>query len=181
MHDLRVLLSAIIVTTLFCTPAAAQHSPRADTTSERARGGSVQVDSGAARIDPKSPGRATAYSLGGTLLLTPVFGTGLILGPSFGHFYADNPRQAMAGIGLRTAGTAAFLLGAEEALEPGESEAAGAVSLVGFGVAIGSLLYDIGTAGNAARAYNERHGLRARVVPAADAHGQVGLAVRVQL
>ena len=56
------------------------------------------------QADRKSPGWALARSLGGTVLLAPVFGVGLIVGPSFGHFYADNNVQAGIGIGVRLVG-----------------------------------------------------------------------------
>lgn len=144
----------------------------------------------------KSPGWALAYSLGGTVLLTPLFGTGLIAGPAVGHFYAGNTRQAWTGIAVRsgaalTFGTGVLLvakstpkpvIGAED---PPLGDWAGNVGVglmgVGIGVGLGSLIYDIATAPGSAVEHNRRRGVQARVMPAVGPRGkQVGLSVRLQ-
>jgi hypothetical protein len=144
------------------------------------------------RLQPKSPRRAFAYSLGGTVLLAPVFGTGLIVGPSLGHFYAGNNRQALIGIGIRTVG-AGGALGAllsipsdPEEPERGPVPAPGsdedtvrtAVALGSALVWLGSAVYDIATAPGAARAYNASR--QVAVAPTVGPDGErVGLALHV--
>lgn len=164
-------------------PASAQLSSSAQTISSATVQSepSARADHAPPGIDRKSPARATVYSTVGTLLLTPVFGSGLIAGPSFGHFYANNTRQAVTGIGLRTAGATAFLVGLEDAVGADASEGAEALTVMGLVTVVCSAVYDIGTADDAVRAYNDRHRRQVRVVPAAGRNGKVRLAVRVQL
>lgn len=183
VHYLRIVFVAILVSSLCGMPAIAQLSPSAHTISNaRAqRVAATRDDHSQSRIDQKSPARATVYSTAGTLLLTPVFGSGLVVGPSFGHFYANNTRQAVTGIGFRAAGATAFIVGLEDAVGADASEGAEAITVVGLVTVVCSAVYDIGTADDAVRRYNERHRRQVRVVPAADRNGKVGLALRVQL
>ena len=105
----------------------------------------------------------------------------LPIGPSLGHFYADNPVQAIAGIAVRTGAlavgiVAAVSLGSDGDVLAPETRLVGSVAVL-----LGSVAYDIATAGPAARAYNRRHGLDARraaavvVAPAVGADGQRGI------
>lgn len=148
----------------------------------------------------KSPARAQAASIGATLVPVflgsvmgkkrdevriPLLAGGFFIGPSVGHFYAENTGQALTGIGLRLGGTALGVLGLGVALNSsleGESGGGGsALLLIGGLTVLTSAGYDIFTAGDAARDYNETHGLKARVGPAVGPRGeQVGLAVQVQ-
>ncbi len=141
---------------------------------------------------PKSPGRATALSLGGTLLLAPAFGTGLFIGPAFGHFYAENYSRAWQGIALRGGAALAALAAAESAGSGGggpdgdfDGLGAGLAWLAaGAGVVIGSGIYDIATAGDAAREHNREHRLKsAWIVPTVGGPQgeQIGLSVRIEL
>ncbi|WP_118837957.1 hypothetical protein [Salinibacter ruber] len=140
-----------------------------------------------AATSPKRPGRAVALSLGGTLLLAPVYGAGLFVGPAFGHLYAENHSQAWVGIGIRT-GTALVAISAAESAQnqQGVSEAPNFDGLewllIGAAAVLGSGIYDTATAGTAAREYNRTHGLRARVTPTAGGPRgeQVGLSVTLQ-
>lgn len=180
MQPFRTLSVMLLVSMMIGTSATAQLAPGPDTTgADRGRSDPVTQTDPSPRIDTKSPGWATTYSMAGTLLLAPVFGSGLIVGPSFGHFYADNTRQAITGIGLRVGGGTAFVAGLTSIDQ--DSEVAGAIGLAGLSVVLGSALYDIQTAGDAARAYNARHRRQALLLPTADRNGQVGLALRVQL
>lgn len=128
------------------------------------------TDRSASGIDHKSSSRAVLYSLGGTVLLAPVFGVGLIVGPSFGHFYADNTGQAWTGIGLRSGGvlfpivaTAITTGGDADGYEGLETFAlTGLVGLIGI---LTSAVYDIVTADNAAQEYNRDRRLSARLGP----------------
>lgn len=167
----------------------------ADTTSTNAFVSDLTSRRSAGRVGveeaPKSPGRATALSLGGTLLLAPAFGAGLFIGPAFGHFYAENHSQAWQGIALR-GGTAIAALAAAESSGGGSSGPDGdfdglgealAWLAVGAGVVIGSGIYDIATAGDAAREYNRERRLKsARVAPTAGGPQgeQIGLSVRIE-
>jgi len=132
-----------------------------------------------------------ALSLGGTLLLAPAYGAGLFIGPAFGHLYAENGSQALLGIGLRT-GTALISLSAAESAGDGGNgpdgdfdglgEALGWIAM-GALVVIGSSVYDIATAGKAAREHNREHELKsARVAPTVSGPQgeQVGLSVTLQ-
>jgi len=132
----------------------------------------TQADSLAQR---KSPGWALAYSLGGTVLLAPIFGVGLIVGPSFGHYYANNRFQANLGIGIRTLSGGLVLVGVV-------GSALDAVDTVfGAGILMGSALVDVVMAPFAAHDFNEAHRVTARVEPVLEPGSeQVGLALRVR-
>lgn len=142
-------------------------------------------------LKPKSPAKATTLSLVGTLVPTTlgVFligsGNGLktgavlilvgtTLGPSRGHDYAGNNRQAMTGFLMRTG----FWLGglfvaavvsndgrSDSGTEStwfsgkiGPSEAQIAVIVAAAGLVSISALYDIAAAARSAREYNRKHG-----------------------
>lgn len=113
--------------------------------------------------------------------MPPVFGSGLIVGPSFGHFYADNTQQAVTGIALRTARATALLVGVEDSFRQNSSGGPEVVSVIGLVTVVGSAVYDIATAAHAAREYNERHDRQAHLVPTSAGNGQVGLVLRVKL
>ena len=141
------------------------------------------------QADQKSPGRALARSLGGTVLLAPVFGVGLIVGPSLGHFYADNDLQAGIGIGVRLVGGAAGVVGlgaySVGLILSGEGDGnvneAKTLGLIGIGIVSVSALVDIVMAPFAAQDYNEARGITARVGPAVGPGAeQFGLALKVQ-
>lgn len=120
------------------------------------------------------------YSAGGTALLTPVAGLGLVVGPAFGHFYAGAPGQAWMGIAIRTGAAGAAGIGGVLAL--GAPQLGWGLLTVGATVVIGSALYDIATAWHSARDYNEAHGLNARITPSVGPEGkQVGLTLHVSL
>jgi hypothetical protein len=141
---------------------------------------SAEVDTARTPVSTqyKSPGRALGYSLGGTVLLAPAFGAGLLIGPSFGHFYAGNGKQATYGILIRGGGAAVGLTGWGMILE--SSESAFTLMTIGLAIIVGSAIYDIATVGQAARQYNETHGLTAQVTPTVGPRGeQVGLSLHV--
>lgn len=151
----------------------------------------------APRVGRKSPKRALFYSLGATVLPTAAgmnvgdAGAGVVLvllgaglGPSIGHLYAGNNDQALVGIGLRVGGGALGTLGFASALnaslEGQDAGGSGALFLVGGLTVLISGVYDIFTADNAAREYNEAHGLNAQMTPTVGPRGeQAGLALRV--
>ena len=148
----------------------------------------------------KSPTQAQLYSLGGTLvpvalgagmgrerdnIRIPLWAFGAFIGPSLGHFYAENTTQALTGIGIRLGGTALGVLGFGAALNAtleGDGGGGGsALLLLGGLTVLISGGYDIFTAGGAAHDYNETHGLKARVGPAfGPQEEQVGLSLQVQ-
>jgi hypothetical protein len=151
----------------------------------------------APQVERKSPNRAQLYSLGGTVVPTVVGAKagdaelgatlvflGLGLGPSLGHLYADNTDQALVGIGIRVGGGALGALGAAAALnsilDEDSGGGAGSLLLIGGLTVLMSGGYDIYTAGDAAREYNEAHGLSVQAAPTVGPRGeQVGLALQV--
>lgn len=171
------------------TPGAVMiYKPAVDTTE------TDTTDSGGmGQLERKSPTRALAYSLGGTAALAPVFGIGLVVGPSFGHYYADNQFQANLGIGIRLLGGGAAVVGAagsalgatEEVFGDGnqdvDAETFGLIGGIGGGIVLISAVVDIVMAPFAAQDYNEAHELEVRVHPTAGpGPDQAGLALEVK-
>lgn len=174
-----LLLTALLAAGIGAFPASAQQPDSADVdTDDRQNTTQLDTTRAAGSAERKSPGRALGYSLGGTVLLAPAFGAGLLIGPSFGHFYAGNGKQAMSGILIRGGGAAVGLRGWGMLLENPES--AFTLMTIGLAIIVGSAIYDIATAGEAARQYNEVHGLTAQVTPTVGPRGeQVGLSLQV--
>ena len=144
----------------------------------------------------KSPTQARLYSLGGTLvpvafgagmdrerdnIRIPLWIFGAFMGPSLGHFYAENTSQALIGIGIRLGGGALGALGFGAALSASLEGNSGAVLLlVGGLTSLISMGYDIFTADDAVRDYNEAHGLSVQAAPTVGPRGeQGGLALQV--
>jgi hypothetical protein len=148
------------------------------------------------QVERKSPGRALLYSLGGTVILAPVLGIGLVVGPAFGHYYANNRLQASIGTGIRGLSAGVVLVGTFAAAgqvytdpdigsgsEDGEvvDQTYARIAAAGLGVLIASALVDIVMAPFAAQDYNQDHGLEASVRPTAGPGAdQVGVALQVQ-
>ncbi len=172
-------------------PAQAQQADVAETDA------TIQVET----KPGKSPTRAQLYSLGGTLVpvvfgaamdkerddvRVPLWIAGTLVGPSVGHFYAENISQALTGMGLRLGGGALGVLGGAAVLDAalgGDSSGEGgaALFLAGGLTILISGGYDIFTADDAARDYNEAHGLKAHAGPAVGPQGeQLGLSLKVQ-
>ena len=156
---------------------------------------------------PKSPLRAFGWSFGPTALamggpallaedqlgtvgvLTLAFGG--IVGPSLGHFYAENRSQAWWGIGIRATSSAVFVGAGVWALnetdwfgddEDSAAAVPSALALTAFLTFAASGLFDIFNAPDSANDYNARHGLNAQVLPQYHpATEGVGLAVRISL
>lgn len=165
--------------------------------------------------ESKSPSRAQVYSLGtlaggvlgGMALMGIALGSdnrlesqgdrvlaaagravflgGFWVGPSFGHFYAEDHRQAWVGLGIRTVGLVLVAVGPSirftDPPEGGYRDPSW-VSTIGVLVVTGSAGYDAATAAQSAKEYNEAQTLEARVAPLVGPRAeQVGLALRVQL
>ncbi len=130
----------------------------------------------------KSPGLAVFYSAGGTLLLTPLL-IGPVVGPSFGHFYADNNTRAWRGIGLRFAELGlAGIFGLIYLGPPNMETWALTATRVSFYGMFVHALYDIVTAWHATKDYNESIGARAQLTPTVGPQGkQIGLTLRISL
>jgi hypothetical protein len=86
---------------------------------------------------------------------------GMLVGPSLGHWYAG--RYATGGLLMRGAGVALVLGGLVQALDDlgcdgscGGSDGE-TLAIAGAAVFVGGTLYDLATAGRAAREWNERH------------------------
>jgi len=193
MRRVQSLFGLAVLFFTLTIPAAAQQSrPVGAASSVRASPHTAPPeDTSEAVAGRKNPNRAVLYSVGGTVFLAPVFGVGLIVGPAFGHFYADNVDRARNGIMLRGgAAVAPVVLGALATAgsdEPGSAYAGLGVFLVSgilaAAVIVGSAIYDIVTADDAARAHNRSHDRQLRVTPTVGgSHGdQVGLSVTLQL
>ena len=153
-------------------------------------------------VRPKSPGRAGALSLwttaAGAGLVTLALNGGLrsdesgmgmsgaallLMGPSFGHFYARNDGQALGGILLRVgsaaAATGGFVLVLNSAFGGSDGGAGAGLFLGGAVVYVVSTVYDVATASRSARRYNDRHGVDFGAGPVIGLKGAgVRLAVR---
>lgn len=80
----------------------------------------------------------------------------LVLGPSLGHFYAERPGPAFAGIGIRLlAGAAVAYGGLADASEGGATSTSNAIAAAGVIVGGASILWDIARAPHSARVYND--------------------------
>lgn len=141
----------------------------------------------------KDPRQAVIYSMSGTILLTPAFGAGLIIGPAFGHLYARDYRQALLGIGSRLGGllppAAVWVAAAkdDQTAGPAYGPLLGLSAIAGGVIILQSAIQDIRTANNSAREYNRAHGLQTSGVQMQMAPTlggprgtQVGLALRVR-
>jgi len=141
----------------------------------------------------------TALSMGGPVLLADdqlgaagslTLALGGIVGPSLGHWYAENRSRAWWGIGIRTASSAAFVGTGLWALnetdwfggDDGASTLPSLLAFTAFLTFISSGLFDIFNAPDSANDYNARHGLRAQVLPQYHpTAGRAGLTLRIQL
>lgn len=80
----------------------------------------------------------------------------LLFGPSLGHFYADRPGRAAAGIAIRTLAGAVFTVGIVGGVaEGGATEGDNALAAVGAVVGGVAVVYDIVTAPRSAKTHNE--------------------------
>lgn len=93
---------------------------------------------------------------------------GMVGGPSAGHFYTANDRQAWTGLAIRGGGLVVAFVGAAIAISnwnlfnpesnDDEGEAVGfTMTLVGVSVIMADGVYDLLTAPRSARRYNEQH------------------------
>ena len=97
---------------------------------------------------------------GGILLLA-----GTIVGPGLGHSYAGNEGRLWKGIGIRTGALIAIGIGFSMSFslfEETNSSGGAALCAVGSILLFGSSIYDIVTADDSARQYNEENGLAAK-------------------
>jgi len=131
----------------------------------------------------KSPSTATLLALAGAVLPVAVmvvtaetgdddlFSGALLastLTPSLGHWYAGE--FLTTGMALRGVGGLLVIAGVAQALScfegcGGGAGAAGGVILAGAGSYVGGTIYDVATAGDAARRYNRSHGAQMAVAP----------------
>jgi len=128
-------------------------------------------------IKPKSPVKATTLSLLGTFVPTvlgvslirseggvktglALFLVGTTLGPSRGHDYAGNRRQAMSGFLIRTGFWLGGLFVAAVAPNVGWGPSGTEIGAIfaAAGLVTVSALYDIATAARSAREYNRKNG-----------------------
>lgn len=131
----------------------------------------------------KSPTTATLLALAGAVLPVAVmvatsetgdddlFSGALLastLTPSLGHWYAGE--FLTTGMALRGVGGLLVIAGVAQALSCFEgcsdgAGAAGGLILAGAGSYVGGTIYDVATAGAAARRYNRSHGAQMAVAP----------------
>lgn len=190
----RLLICLVLLTGLLAAgagvfPAAGQLSDTADASTNQG----VDVNRRAVPAERKSPSRALLYSLtgtvGGTIVLTPVAGAGILLGPvvgpSLGHFYSGAEERAWQGIRFRSGGMlvggTALLIDVGNNTED-ELSFAGLVATMSFLSVVVSGVYDIVKAPQSAHEYNENRRTNVRVTPTGNPRsGQVGLRVTVPL
>ncbi len=138
----------------------------------------------------KSPATATLLALGGAVAPVVMIAVGgetgndaLISGgflastltPSLGHWYAGE--FLTTGMALRGVGGLLFITGVAQALSGacwggddgsscgGDEDDGEALILLGAGAYVGGMIYDVATAGAAARRYNRKHGAQMAVAP----------------
>lgn len=122
---------------------------------------------------PKSENTAILLSLGATIIPCTVgwfthptsliigFGMGTILGPSVGHFYAEQSGHALWGIGIRALGIGAGIAtmragyGKKTIFDEPENSGLVLTGLGLLGVTGVYMLYDIFEASSSVRKYNE--------------------------
>jgi hypothetical protein len=107
----------------------------------------------------------------------------LVLGPALGHFYAERPGPALAGIGIRLLAGAGVAYGAlSEGSEAGATSTSNAIAAAGVIVGGASILWDIARAPHSARVHNDQvrqSRLSFGITPSAGAPG-MGLSVAVR-
>ncbi len=204
------MIGCLLLLTGGCTaeigvsPAVAQQrdSTGVDTTARE-----VHTQARAA-LGRASPNRALLYSLGGTVI--PIAGGlgliaasqsnpptlprqlgaimflgGWVVGPSTGYFYADAPRRAWTGIGIRTTGLLVSVLGQVWYHRRGPEERRDGASLLGIAclvTVIGSAIYDISRVSLSVRRPTDARDLKAQVTPRIEWRSkQVGLSLRLSL
>jgi hypothetical protein len=105
-------------------------------------------------------GKALDDNLEGAALLGAI---GMVFLPSAGHWYAG--KVATPGLGMRVGGGAAALLALSILIKSDGTESLETVFWLGAGTFVAGTIYDIATAGNAARDWNTEHAsLRPTVV-----------------
>lgn len=141
--------------------------------------------SGVEIIKPKSPGKAYLLSFVGTVAPIGIalsserrhcdglgiggilFLAGTIVGPGLGHSYAGTESRLWQGIGIRSAAWVAMLIGVAASFNANwnsarNSNKGSAIGVVftfgGIALLFGSSIYDIATADDSARLYNEKNG-----------------------
>jgi hypothetical protein len=107
----------------------------------------------AGQLDQDSKGAANVLGVGGAI--------GLVVGPSLGHWYSGE--FFTGGMAMRGIGGAVFVAGAMSSFgdcflkEHCDSSNGDAAMLIGGILYVGGTIYDIATAGSAAREYNRTH------------------------
>lgn len=120
-------------------------------------------------------------TIGGILLFT-----GLYIGPSVGHFYAERPLRGFSGLGLRTGITLATISGAWAVCpwncykyDDGYDLAMG-ILITGSILFTGSVVYDIVTADNSVRKHNADLAHKLSIQPTyAVKENRIGLSVKL--
>ncbi len=93
------------------------------------------------------------YIVTGSIVLSL---SGFIIGPSAGHFYAENSARGYKSIGLRTVFTLVGAGAAISAISSAPDMEAGATIFIASGICIlGSVAYDIFTCSNSVEKYNQ--------------------------
>ncbi|MEE9441874.1 MAG: hypothetical protein V3V99_04330 [candidate division Zixibacteria bacterium] len=87
-----------------------------------------------------------------------IMGLGLFIGPSLGHFYAENNSRAIGGIGIRvfSAGLAVYGLSTIDIFGD-DNSGGGGLFLLGGIACLGSTVADIAKAGKSVDSYNKSH------------------------
>ncbi len=150
--DMRHSILVAAALTLLASNARAEGTPEKSPTT-------ATVVSVGATVAPILVGAASGDASSAVLLM----GGGLLLGPSAGHWYAGE--AGWRGLAIRSAGFATMALVIDDVGgcligdggEEGKNcDRANTAFMVGAGMTIAGVLYDIGTAGSAARRHNTR-------------------------
>jgi hypothetical protein len=165
------------------TPLRAQVPPQEPRSEETALlwslgGTAVPIAAGVALVTSQQQGA------GGFLIVT-----GVVIGPSLGHYYAGRPGRGLATIGLRAVVpvVTVLVMGAVCSRNGGslfdqgcsQGSAGPGVALLGLGLEAASIIYDIASAPASARRYNRTHP-RLTLAPSLRGH-QLRLALTVHM
>lgn len=158
---LRLIGSIVLCGVIFCSTVSAQHVAGLEMKSPQKAvnlsllGTLIPVGLGIAMVANDDSERSGGPAMIGALCIMG----GILVGPGLGHSYAGSGGRMLSGIGLRLLGFGGAMTAFALSWNSPDSDSAEAGFYGGMALAGFSAIYDIATADDTARKYNERHGL----------------------